>query len=152
MTTLNARDILGTAITKLQTRAERDRCWLIDMMETLGDAIAALDETQTFDRDHGDSIELDPAGWSRAVVITIRELLSLTEVAPLVQALVARGWDVSDKHDNTKAGSRTYNFYNDHYKSIQLDAYLSSDEKPACQIITVTKVTHVQEYLCEELR
>jgi hypothetical protein len=143
-------ELFQAGVTKLQKRAEQDRHWMIDMIKVLSDACAALNETQTFDSDHGDSIELDPASWTRAVQIEIRELRSFAELTPLIRAIEARGYHIGDKRDNAKYGARTYTIWaDDTYQSIDLTGRLTSEVVPECEVIEVTEVSVKQQFVCE---
>lgn len=150
---LDYREVFDRAAERVRDKAEKDRCWLIDMISVVKDSIAALIEVDAFDRDnHGDSIEVSPEGWSRCVTIKLRELLSFNDVAPLLAALQDRGFHQNDDgpRDHVKQGLRSYNLWNDRYQCVELDAYLATDQVPECHVITVTKVTHVDEFVCED--
>lgn len=150
---LDYRQVFDRAVERVQDKAEKDRCWAIDMVAVVKDAIAALTEVDAFDRDnHGDSLTLDPEGWSRCVTIKLRELLSFNDMAPLLFVLGRMGYHESDDgpRDHVKQGMRCWTLWNDRYQSIELDAYLDTAQVPECHVITVTKVTHVDEFVCEE--
>lgn len=150
---LDYRPIFERAVERVQKQAEKDRHWLIDMVPVVRHAVAALLQVDAFDAAHGDSIDVSPAPWHRCVTIRLRELLSFYDVGPLLRALEHRGFRQRDgsPRDDVSQGRRSYSLYNDRYQSIDLDAYLATDQVPECEIIEVTEVRVKQEYLCKEL-